>query len=128
MTTIKICLLLYLSQASDSVTAQDVPITPPPSTSTASTASTASGEDGSASGEDGSVVSEAYPIGSIVWGKLPGYDWWPGIIISYCRDKEGELVDEGATTSTGGGLQVWVKWYGENNLSQVSVTTLVFVV
>ena len=118
MTTIKICLLLYLSQASDSVTAQDVPITPPPSTSTASTAS----------GEDGSVVSEAYPIGSIVWGKLPGYDWWPGIIISYCRDKEGELVDEGATTSTGGGLQVWVKWYGENNLSQVSVTTLVFVV
>lgn len=59
---------------------------------------------------------EEYPIGSMVWGRLPGYDAWPGEVISYCRGKEGDGVEEGE----GGGIQVWVKWYGENNLSQVS--------
>ena len=64
-----------------------------------------------------------YPVGSIVWGKLPGYDWWPGVIISYCRDKEGDAAgrgEGGGGEGEGGAIHVWVKWYGENNLSQVS--------
>ena len=56
-------------------------------------------------------------MGSMVWGKLPGYDWWPGLIISYSRE-EGETRGDGEGD---GGMQVWVKWYGESNLSAVSV-------
>ena len=79
-----------------------------------SIATTANENNSTKSGATGDM--DKYPIGSIVWGKLPGYDWWPGLIISYCKDKEGDTVGEGE----GGGMQVWVKWYGENNLSQVS--------
>ena len=56
-------------------------------------------------------------MGSMVWGKLPGYDWWPGLIISYSRE-EGETRGDGEGD---GGMQVWIKWYGESNLSAVSV-------
>lgn len=61
---------------------------------------------------------EEYPIGSMVWGRLQGYDWWPGMVISYCKEREGDTAGEGE--GEGSGMQVWVKWYGENNLSQVS--------
>lgn len=39
------------------------------------------------------------------------------MVISYCKDREGDT--EGGE-GEGGGMQVWIKWYGENNLSQVS--------
>lgn len=67
--------------------------------------------------DEGSSSIEEYPIGSMVWGRLQGYDWWPGMVISYCKDREGDT--EGGE-GEGGGMQVWIKWYGENNLSQVS--------
>lgn len=61
------------------------------------------------------------PIGSLVWGKLPGYDWWPGCVVSYDKrssglddnnesDEEEDITNEAA----------WVKWYGDNQLSQVN--------
>ena len=60
-------------------------------------------------------------MGTMVWGKLPGYDWWPGVTVSYIAgdkdDKEGENEVQGGERE----VLVWVKWYGENNLSQVSV-------
>ena len=70
------------------------------------------GETSSATGEGG---GEEFPVGSMVWGKLPGYDWWPGVVISYSQDR----VGSGGDGERGGGVQVWIKWFGENNLSQV---------
>ena len=92
----------------------------------------------------------------MVWGKLPGYDWWPGNIISYEEEsrrgsvssvvgvgrEERELRHGGEERvgageelggeGKGGGSEgevwkggkmdvtlVWIKWFGENNLSQV---------
>ena len=43
------------------------------------------GETSSATG-GGEGGGEEYPVGSMVWGKLPGYDWWPGVVISYSQD------------------------------------------
>ena len=65
----------------------------------------------------------------MVWGKLPGYEWWPGVIISYFQDRNGGGGDPASSgePERSGGLQVWVKWYGENNLSQVSHKTLLFI-
>ena len=54
---------------------------------------------------------EEYPHDTMVWGRLPGYEAWPGAVMN---GKEGDGVEEGE------GGEVWVKWYGENNLSQVS--------
>ena len=70
------------------------------------------------------MSSVQHPVGSMVWGKLPGYDWWPGVIISYSREEE----DSKGDGEEGEGVQVWIKWYGENNLSQVSVHTYTYYV
>ena len=59
----------------------------------------------------------------MVWGKLPGYDWWPGILLSYSDGTNGikkeveELSDDEADSCSV--MRVWVKWYGDNQLSQV---------
>ena len=76
-----------------------------------------------ASGDASPTSSEEFHVGSMVWGKLPGYDWWPGLIISYSRE-EGDTRGDGEGD---GGMQVWVKWYGESNLSAVSVYYTFFV-
>ncbi len=74
-------------------------------------------------------LRERFPVGKIVWGKLPGYNWWPGTAISYDETMKGGTTKEegggampGETVVRGlGGAepQVWIKWFGENNLSQV---------
>jgi len=53
---------------------------------------------------------EDYPISSLVWGKLKGFDWWPGRISSHVEIGGMEPQDSGA---------LWVKWFGENQVSEV---------
>ena len=64
-----------------------------------------------------------YVAGTMVWGKLPGYDWWPGILLSYSDDtngikKDGEELSDDESESNNS-VRVWVRWYGDNQLSQV---------
>ena len=64
-----------------------------------------------------------------MWGKLPGYDWWPGCVISYDKkelDKFREEMDNDDELETGpmeeedeGDIVTWVKWFGDNQLSLV---------
>lgn len=61
-----------------------------------------------------------FPIGSMVWGKLPGYNWWPGNVISYdviggLNDEKEEKEEEESSSN----VRAWVKWYGETQLSKV---------
>ena len=58
-------------------------------------------------------LHKSFPLGMMTWGKLPGYNWWPGSVISY--DEGGG----GVGGERGGEPQVWIKWYGDNQLSQV---------
>lgn len=60
-------------------------------------------EDSNLSSQD---AKEQFPVGTLVWGKIPGYDWWPGTVISHCEDGAGKD-------------QLWVRWFGDNQLSQV---------
>ena len=74
---------------------------------------------------------KVFCINRLVWGKLHGYSWWPGYIVTYEKNKENEKVpadkqqkqqqqsDEGQQGSEVTG--VWIKWYGENQLSSVSL-------
>ena len=61
-----------------------------------------------------------FPVGSLVWGKLPGYDWWPGCIINYDKRNSSSLDDSNESDDD---IEVvesaWVKWYGDNQLSLV---------
>ena len=59
-------------------------------------------------------LRKLFPLGMMTWGKLPGYNWWPGSVISYDEGGGG-----GAGGERGGEPQVWIKWYGDNQLSQV---------
>ena len=56
----------------------------------------------------------------MVWGKLPGYNWWPGNVISYdviggLNDEKEEKEEEESSSN----VRAWVKWYGETQLSKV---------
>ena len=84
--------------------------------------------DNSLSVENGLITDnvslKCVPIGRMMWGKLPGYDWWPGCVISCNEGKlaarqEMDDLEEGEAENEKG-TKVWIKWYGENQLSQVS--------
>lgn len=67
-----------------------------------------------------------FPIGRMVWAKLPTWCWWPGYIYSYGGEgskKEqqeklmAELEDQEKEEEE---QKIWVSWYGEKQLSLVS--------
>ena len=66
-----------------------------------------------------------FPIGTVTWGKLLGYDWWPGCVISHddgTKGKKDKELEESSSAEeeTSAGPQFWIKWFGDNQLSQVS--------
>ena len=89
---------------------------------------------------DREQIEKKYPIGTMIWGKLPGYDWWPGVLLSYSdgsgvaggggggkketTTEEQQLSDD--EESSCNVVRVWVKWYGDNQLSQVSCSLKMF--
>lgn len=89
---------------------------------------------------DREQIEKKYPIGTMIWGKLPGYDWWPGVLLSYSdgssvaggsggAKKEAAMEEQQLSDdeeSSCNVIRVWVKWYGDNQLSQVSYSFKVF--
>ena len=75
---------------------------------------------------DKSLTKEAFelefPIGSMVWGKLPGYNWWPGNVISYDAS---EGIKEEEEEEPSSNVRAWIKWYGETQLSKVCIFKMV---
>lgn len=61
--------------------------------------------------DQSSVDHDSYPIGSLVWAKLKGYDWWPGRVSS--------PAEVGMDQPPHGSL--WVRWYGEKQVSDVKL-------
>ncbi|GBM46253.1 hypothetical protein AVEN_224819-1 [Araneus ventricosus] len=49
-------------------------------------------------------------VGTIVWGKLGSYQWWPGIIIksSDCGQPEAKFGN------------LWLFWFGDHKISEIS--------
>ena len=70
---------------------------------------------------------QPFPVGSMVWGKLPGYDMWPGLLISYekrkdkplAMEEEEECDDDEDESKAEDDVEVWIRWFGDNQLSQV---------
>ena len=72
------------------------------------------GELASIEEEEGSMEEEIcappFSIGTLVFGKLKGYDWWPGRVASH--NEIGMPVPPPNHS--------WIRWYGENQVSDVS--------
>ncbi|XP_068607920.1 DNA (cytosine-5)-methyltransferase 3A-like isoform X2 [Brachionichthys hirsutus] len=60
--------------------------------------------------EDG----RGFGIGELVWGKLRGFSWWPGRIVSWCMTGRSRAA-EGTR---------WVTWFGDGKFSVVCVEKL----
>nr|XP_032835806.1 DNA (cytosine-5)-methyltransferase 3A isoform X2 [Petromyzon marinus] len=57
-----------------------------------------------------------FRIGELVWGKIRGFSWWPGRVVSW---EEAEQYYWYFTEGTR-----WVKWYGDGKFSLVPVEKL----
>lgn len=55
-----------------------------------------------------------YLIGQLIWGRLKGFDWWPGRVISNIEAQKSPAV-EGS---------YWIKWFGDNKISMLPVVCL----
>lgn len=55
-----------------------------------------------------------YLIGQLTWGRLKGFDWWPGRVISHIEAQKSPAV-EGS---------YWIKWFGDSKLSMLPVVCL----
>lgn len=57
------------------------------------------------------ILQAQFPAGQLVWGKLKGFDWWPGMVVELknLTQTENQIND------------VWVKWYGDNKFSKVKI-------
>lgn len=63
-----------------------------------------------ASSQDG----RGFNIGTLVFGKLRGFSWWPGRIVSWWMSGRSRAAD---------GTR-WVMWFGDSKFSVVSVSVV----
>ena len=52
-----------------------------------------------------------FSTGQLIWGKLKGFDWWPGMVVDF-KSTPQSLLDSRPN-------EFWVKWYGDNKFSKV---------
>ncbi|XP_068671566.1 DNA (cytosine-5)-methyltransferase 3A-like [Montipora capricornis] len=73
---------------------------------------TTSEDNVSTSDEENVAVDFVY--GQLVWGRLKGYDWWPGLIISHVEAQKAPPTPSNH----------WIRWFGDNKFSLLSVQCL----
>ncbi|KAG8201270.1 hypothetical protein JTE90_016756 [Oedothorax gibbosus] len=61
-------------------------------------------------------MEQKLSIGSIVWGKLGSFKWWPGILVNY--------IDIGLPKAKFGSF--WVFWFGDYKVSQLPTKNIAF--
>uniref|UniRef100_A0A673KR84 DNA (cytosine-5-)-methyltransferase n=1 Tax=Sinocyclocheilus rhinocerous TaxID=307959 RepID=A0A673KR84_9TELE len=79
-------------------------------TNTAATATASSSTSDQPQTPDG----RGFSIGELVWGKLRGFSWWPGRIVSWLMTGRSRAA-EGTR---------WVMWFGDGKFSVVSLYSL----
>ncbi|XP_072355052.1 DNA (cytosine-5)-methyltransferase 3A isoform X7 [Scyliorhinus torazame] len=101
-----------ISQQSTDPTPHNIATTPEPTAISTQTAEKTTSKviDEEAEYEDG----RGFGIGELVWGKLRGFSWWPGRIVSWWMTGRSRAA-EGTR---------WVMWFGDGKFSVVCVEKL----
>ncbi|MFT7810836.1 DNA (cytosine-5)-methyltransferase 3A-like [Arapaima gigas] len=58
--------------------------------------------------------NKGFSVGELVWGKIRGFSWWPGIVVSWRTT--------GRRQATHG--MRWLQWFGDGKFSEVSADKL----
>ncbi|KAM9751284.1 DNA (cytosine-5)-methyltransferase 3B isoform 2-T2 [Menidia menidia] len=58
--------------------------------------------------------SKGFGIGELVWGKIKGFSWWPGIVVTWHATGK---------RPAGAGMR-WLQWFGDGKFSEVSADKL----
>lgn len=56
-------------------------------------------------------AADEFSAGYLIWGKLKGFDWWPGVVVDF--KNASQCLTEARPN------EVWVKWYGDNKFSKL---------
>uniref|UniRef100_A0AAY4DMF6 DNA (cytosine-5-)-methyltransferase n=1 Tax=Denticeps clupeoides TaxID=299321 RepID=A0AAY4DMF6_9TELE len=58
--------------------------------------------------------NKGFSIGELVWGKIKGFSWWPGIVVSWRATGKRQATH---------GMR-WLQWFGDGKFSEVSADKL----
>uniref|UniRef100_A0A8P4KU35 DNA (cytosine-5-)-methyltransferase n=1 Tax=Dicentrarchus labrax TaxID=13489 RepID=A0A8P4KU35_DICLA len=58
--------------------------------------------------------SKGFGIGELVWGKIKGFSWWPGIVVTWRATGKRQASH---------GMR-WLQWFGDGKFSEVSADKL----
>uniref|UniRef100_A0A8C9WTG9 DNA (cytosine-5-)-methyltransferase n=1 Tax=Scleropages formosus TaxID=113540 RepID=A0A8C9WTG9_SCLFO len=58
--------------------------------------------------------SKGFGVGELVWGKIRGFSWWPGVVVTWRAT--------GRRRATHG--MRWLRWFGDGKFSEVSADKL----
>uniref|UniRef100_A0A8C2ZMY2 DNA (cytosine-5-)-methyltransferase n=1 Tax=Cyclopterus lumpus TaxID=8103 RepID=A0A8C2ZMY2_CYCLU len=60
------------------------------------------------------VDNKGFGIGELVWGKIKGFSWWPGIVVTWRATGKRQASN---------GMR-WLQWFGDGKFSEVSADKL----
>uniref|UniRef100_A0A4W5Q2G0 DNA (cytosine-5-)-methyltransferase n=1 Tax=Hucho hucho TaxID=62062 RepID=A0A4W5Q2G0_9TELE len=58
--------------------------------------------------------NKGFDIGELVWGKIKGFSWWPGIVVTWRATGKRQATH---------GMR-WLQWFGDGKFSEVSADKL----
>ncbi|XP_030624011.1 DNA (cytosine-5)-methyltransferase 3B isoform X2 [Chanos chanos] len=58
--------------------------------------------------------NKGFGVGELVWGKIKGFSWWPGIVVSWRATGKRQATH---------GMR-WLQWFGDGKFSEVSADKL----
>ncbi|MEQ2168047.1 DNA (cytosine-5)-methyltransferase 3B, partial [Goodea atripinnis] len=58
--------------------------------------------------------NKGFGIGELVWGKIKGFSWWPGIVVTWRATGKRQASH---------GMR-WLQWFGDGKFSEVSADKL----
>ncbi|XP_071804547.1 DNA (cytosine-5)-methyltransferase 3A-like isoform X2 [Asterias amurensis] len=62
-----------------------------------------------------SVLQDRYLYGEIVWGKMKGFNWWPGLVVHHYTCRREPAPSDAC----------WVNWFGDNKFSKLNLNQVV---
>ncbi|XP_010767917.1 DNA (cytosine-5)-methyltransferase 3B-like, partial [Notothenia coriiceps] len=58
--------------------------------------------------------NKGFGLGDLVWGKIKGFSWWPGIVVTWRATGKRQASH---------GMR-WLQWFGDGKFSEVSADKL----